>query len=254
MCSKTIVRLLGTFLMLAGVAVIFMGVYVVTGASWINDLMPTDTTETEAVDFANDAASLGKAFEVLLFIFGIYMFVMGVMACFFCGSKCEGRCCCVILFQIFQLGLIALTLIVAIMPFTFWMIPQEDMDWFCESTADQIKTEFGYNEATEEFEAEDASPFAALIVDGRRYVADLDETINTRDEIMCSSACPCDVDNWDLWGSNFDTRGLEKADDGVDNWEDCASLLQAGNDSATQQQLNAYLDGILEIFEESFDC
>lgn len=71
---------------------------------------------------------------------------------------------------------------------------------------------------------------------------------------MCSSACPCDVDNWSLWQPNFDTRGLEKDDSGVDNWEECANLLQSGNDSASQQQLNAYFDGILQIFEEEFDC
>lgn len=74
--------------MVAGVVVIIMGVTVVTGSTWISDLMPVDDDNASATEFANDAASLGNAFEALIFIFGIYMFVMGVMACWFCGNKC----------------------------------------------------------------------------------------------------------------------------------------------------------------------
>jgi len=97
MCSKNFVRVLGFLMMIVGVVVIVMGVTVVTGSSWIGDLMP-EGGDTDSQAFASDAGSLGKAFEVLIFVFGIYMFLMGLMACWFCGNKCEGRCCCVLVF------------------------------------------------------------------------------------------------------------------------------------------------------------
>jgi hypothetical protein len=42
MCSKTFVRVLGFIMMIVGIVVIVMGVTVVTGSSWISDLMPED--------------------------------------------------------------------------------------------------------------------------------------------------------------------------------------------------------------------
>jgi hypothetical protein len=133
MCSKAIVRILGLILMLAGVLVVVMGVMVATGSSWFSDLMPeTNAAEAEAAEeFVSDLSNIGTAFEILIFVFGIYMLIMGLMACMFCGNSCEGKCCCVLLFQIFQIGLIFLTIVIAIMPISFWLIPNEDIEWFC---------------------------------------------------------------------------------------------------------------------------
>jgi uncharacterized protein YpmB len=87
MCSKTIVRLLGIILMVAGVVVIVVGVLIAIGSSWMNELVPMDITETDAIDFAADASKLGKVFEILIFVFGVYMLIMGAMACQCCGNK-----------------------------------------------------------------------------------------------------------------------------------------------------------------------
>jgi hypothetical protein len=254
MCSKTIVRLLGFILMVAGVIVIIMGVTVVTGSSWISDLMPIEEGNESAEAFAADAAGLGNAFEALIFVFGIYMFIMGVMACWFCGNKCEGKCCAVIVFQVFQLGLIAVTIVVAVMPFAFWMISEEEMTTWCNTSAEAQKIEYGWNDSTQTY-AEEASSFAPMLVLGREYVAEADGTILARDELMCTSSCPCDVQNFDLWTAVDDSvkRDWKNEDGGVEDWEDCAELIGQSNSGASGA-IASYFDGILKTLEDEFDC
>lgn len=80
---------------------------------------------------------------------------------------------------------------------------------------------------------------------------------------MCGEQCPCDVDNWDKWlaeDPTFDTSDLQKdSENGVDDWEECQAKLDAiaANPSRGQTVIGtvkAYFDGILELFEEEFDC
>jgi hypothetical protein len=47
----------------------------------MSELVPMDITETDAIDFAGDAGKLGQAFEILILVFGLYMLIMGVLAC-----------------------------------------------------------------------------------------------------------------------------------------------------------------------------
>merc|ERR1712195_463646 len=116
--------------------------------------MPIEEGNDQAEEFASDAASLGNAFEALIFVF--------------------------------QIGLIAVTIVVAVMPFAFWMISEEEMKTWCDTSAEAQKIEFGWNDSTQEY-AEGASSFAPMLVLGREYVAEADGTILARDELMCSS-------------------------------------------------------------------
>jgi hypothetical protein len=40
------------------------------------------------------------------------------------------------------------TIAVAVMPFAFWMISEEDMATWCGTTAEAMKIEYGWNEET----------------------------------------------------------------------------------------------------------
>jgi hypothetical protein len=137
MCSTGMVRGLGALLALLGVVTVIMGVTITTGSSWINDLMPEDSETGEGEEqkeFANDVAGLGTLLEVGIYIFGVFMLIQGMMAVFCCGKKYAGNCMCVLLFQIFQIALFLLTFIIAIIPAGMYMISEEDLTWFCNST------------------------------------------------------------------------------------------------------------------------
>jgi hypothetical protein len=77
-------------------------------------------------------------------------------------------------------------------------------------------------------ELEDCEWYVDLVLEGKGYVDQVDSIINARDDVMCSEICPCQVENWDLWGAEFPTTGLYKdAEDGVDDWDDCQIRLDA---------------------------
>lgn len=57
---------------------------------------------------------------------------------------------------------------------------------------------------------------------------------------MCTSECPCDVENFDAW-TDLDTTDLEAdSTSGVDNWAECQERL-----GAESNQIQNYFDGIL---------
>jgi hypothetical protein len=66
-----------------------------------------------------------------------------------------------------------------------------------------------------------------MLVLGREYVAEADATIIARDDIMCTTDCPCKVDNFDAWEDVDSTtkNAWESNSNGVTNWSDCAAKL-----------------------------
>jgi len=121
-------------LFLLAVVCILIGITVSSGATWMNDLMPErpdgeDTTADE--EFAANAASFGTLFEVGLYVFGVYMLVIGLTGCI-CTKRYRAVCLCIFTHQIFTLGLIAVTFFLATVPFTIWWVSADDIEWFCE--------------------------------------------------------------------------------------------------------------------------
>jgi hypothetical protein len=72
---------------------IIMGVTISTGSSWMNDIY-SDELEGPDQEFADKAASFGTLFEALIYVFGVYMLVIGVTGCI-CVKKCRALCLCV---------------------------------------------------------------------------------------------------------------------------------------------------------------
>lgn len=248
MCDKKFVKVLGGVLALFGVISIIMAITVTTGSSWITDLMPAaeDTAESAdperaaSAEFASDAASLGQVFEALIYVFGIYMLVMGMSGWCCCAGKYKGNCLCVVLFLVFQVILILLTLIIAIMPFTIYALDSEDVAWFCSTDKVSLEAELDLTE----------SAWKDMILLGKDYVTQVDDVINAREAIMCTSQCPCDIDNFDAW-TDVDTsdRVATSAAGGVDDWAECQALL-----GAESNQIQTYYDSILSILESEFEC
>lgn len=240
-------RILSYLLALFGVITVVMAITVTTGSSWLSDLMPEEGADQEDIDFANEAASLGTAFEVLIYIFGVWMLVMGVLGACCCGADVpKGGRIGLFVFQILMFALLVVTIVIALIPAAFWLISDEQMTWFCDNDSASLQAYFDTTE--------DSGWHIDFIVDGRQFVADADSTIAQRDEIMCSRTCPCDVEDWSAWGADFDTTGLEKDDDGVDDWEDCQELIDAASGSSSTTAVQTYFDGILEMLEEDFEC
>lgn len=215
------VRALGFFIFLFGLVMIVMGVTVTIGSSWISDLMPIESTDQDTIDFANDASSLGSVFEILIYVFGIYTFMMGVLACCCCGNpkQCQGKCLWVTLFQLFQLVLIAMTLVIAALPFSFYAISDNDVETFCNTSYEDMQANYPFT--TESYEE--------MVLEGRKYVEKVDDTVNQRSELMCTSSCPCAIDSWDKWGDDFNSRDFELGGT-ITNWEGCATELDANPD------------------------
>lgn len=252
-CRK-LTSILSIILFVFGVISIIMAITVTTGSTWIKDLMPegaepvdADGEPTASAAFADKASSFGNAFEILIYVFGIYMLVMGFLGACCCGKDKddEPRCkwYCVLLYQIFQAGLIIVTLVIAIMPFAFWMIPAEDMTWWCLNDAESLGLHYAL--------VGDDSWYVEHIINGRTYVADADDTISQRDNIMCTAQCPCDIENFEDWGPAFDTSNLRtEIDTGVDDWSDCEDRLELEEAGI----FASYFDGFLQTMEEEFDC
>ena len=97
LCTTKCIYCLSTLLFLLAVVCILIGITVSTGATWMNDLMPErpdgeDTTADE--EFAANAASFGTLFEVGLYVFGIYMLVIGLTGCI-CTKRYRAVCLCI---------------------------------------------------------------------------------------------------------------------------------------------------------------
>lgn len=222
-----LVRLLGAILALGGIVTIIMAVTVTTGSSWLTDLIAAedgdDGMSDAQRDFAADAASAGLLFEAFIYIFGVYMLVMGALAVQGCGKKCAGNKMCVCLFQIFQLALFLLTLIMTLIPAGMYMISDEDVAEFCAATPQQIA-----DENTED------SWKAEMLAEGRQYVADVDASVNARSDLMCRDPCGCQVADFAAWndGTADWTAPREWIAGGdVSNWSDCNTAIQAYNSS-----------------------
>lgn len=165
-------------------------------------------------------------------------------------------------YQIFLLVLFALTIFIATLPFSFWMVSSDDMKWFCAQSPDSMRAYFAGDDTITPPRPADNSWYVEHAINGRQFVADADATINERDAIMCSDQCPCDVDNWDKWieaDSDFSTTNLEKDDDGVDDWSECQDRLDAiaadpPRGATIIGTVQNYFDGILELFEEEYKC
>jgi len=147
MCKTGIVRGLGALLALLGLITIVMGITITTGSSWLHDLIEAEetapgagTTSAEQKVFAENVAGLGSLLEMFIYIFGVYMLIQGALAVQGCGKKCQGNCMCVTLFQIFQIVLFALTLIMALIPAGMYFLGEDDLDWFCNTSADAMET------------------------------------------------------------------------------------------------------------------
>jgi hypothetical protein len=93
------------------------------------------------------------------------------------------------------------------------------------------------------------------VLRGKKYVVEADDTLNQRDQLMCTTFCPCDVENWDKWtqkDDSFSEANLVKDDEGVDDWSDCEERIGLNENYASA--FKTYFDGILEILEEDFNC
>jgi len=221
------VRILGAVLAIAGVITIILAVTVTTGSSWLSELLVGAEDAAEITDaqreFANDAKNAGLLFESFIYIFGIYMLIMGVMAVACCGAKCAGKKMCVCLFQIFQIILLVLTLVITLIPTGMRMISDEAVEGFCASTPEQIANEY----------AGDESYKAGLLVQGRQFIADADESVNLRSDLMCRNPCACQVENFDAWstGENWSAPREWEGAGTVTNWADCQLAIATHNEN-----------------------
>lgn len=238
--------------MLFGVITIIMAITVTTGSSWISDLMPAEGSgDADAEAFASDAASLGKLSEAFIYIFGIWMLIMGLGGAWICGSKYKGNCICVLLFEIFQAALVVATFVLAVLPFGFYMVSQENIDWFCESSDTEVAANFG---------EEDSAWYVDLVLEGKAYVTDIDGALAARSDIMCTETCPCDVTDWSLWtaaNADFDTSDLVIDNDtGIEDWAGCSALITSEEDAdnAVNAGVKEYFNSLLQILENDFDC
>jgi len=230
---------------------------------------PENPDQAEAVTLAEGMAGLGTVFEALIYIFGIYTVVMAFFAgcccsknlpedakCFSC-SGCQGSCIMVTLFQLFQLVLLGFTIGIAIMPFAFYMIPNEDVTTFCSDYA-SMQEEFATNA--------DGAWYVAFLDRANDYVTLADTTINIRSDIMCTDACCCDLQGTTVaagWGEDFNTEG-RCFDGAIKNWSECEASLndeaeaEAADDRSTwtdpRGSLETYLDGVLKVLEDEFNC
>lgn len=181
------------------------------------------------------------------------MLIQGFSAVFCCGKKYAGNCLCVGLFQIFQIALFLLTLVIAIVPAGMYMISEDNLNWFCAETESSLTTFWSQN-------GETPSPVEEMIAQARGFVAQADDSITARSGLMCVEDCPCDVENFDLWET---TDSTWVANGSVNNWAECSALLAlmpevGGRNEASQpeafKQLQAYFDNILMTLETGFDC
>ena len=168
---------------------------------------------------------------------------MGVLGACVCSVKYRGNCLCITAYQIFLIILGAVTLFMGTLPFTIWWVSEADIDWYCEKDYAFLENYFEVNETYG----------AEMLLEGKNYITDVDNSMLERDAVMCSVACPCDVNNFDEWtdlyGSAFNTDDLV-ANGTVENWADCSEIVAETNDSA----FTDYFDGLLTVLEEEFDC
>lgn len=59
---------------------------------------------------------------------------------------------------------------VATMPLTFWMIPTTDIEWFCNSTLEDMKIHWNIQPEYTGSEPEDESWYVDLVLEGKSYV------------------------------------------------------------------------------------
>jgi hypothetical protein len=202
---------------------IIMGVTISTGSSWMNDIYSDELEGPDQV-FADKAASFGTLFEALIYVFGVYMLVIGVTGCI-CVKKCRALCLCVCTHQIFTLMLAALTLFLASLPFAIWWVSEADLEWYCNSSTDEL---------TNHYILEETNAYEFLL-EARTYIEDADAVMLDRDNRMCTVACPCKVDNFDLWDDTYfsheslSSSARNKSDlvgnGDVSDWEDCAEKI-----------------------------
>jgi hypothetical protein len=107
-------------------------------------------------------------FEALIYIFGIYMLIMGAMAVQGCGKKCHGKKMCVCIFQIFQIVLFLATFIVALVPTGMYFVTQEDIDWFCNPDSGNLIRPAQEMKAL--YPDEERSWKEEMFVEGRQFV------------------------------------------------------------------------------------
>ena len=153
---------------------------------------------------------------------------MGATGAMCCGKKYKGNFICVLIFLIFQACLVVATFVLAVLPFGVYMTPPENLEWFCNSTQEELTTFFTGKDDW----------YKDLVIEGRAYVTDVDTSLAARSAIMCTSVCPCDVENWDLWttaaatdaNEDFTTTDLEMSATGVSDWAACETLLEESAD------------------------
>lgn len=74
------------------------------------------------------------------------MLTMGLTGWCLCTKKMKGSCCCIGTFEICQLILLILTLILAIFPLAIYFISEDDINWFCDNNVEHISATFEYTD------------------------------------------------------------------------------------------------------------
>lgn len=130
---------------------------------------------------------VANIFEITIYCFGIYMILVGGCACYI-KMRCIGGKCCITLFQFFLLVLVVVCVVLSIFPIMVYGISEEDVDWFCKSSIDQLDDEL-------------TSSYKKDIKKARRFVMDIDTFLDGRsDTIMCRrDFCPCNINDWTYW-------------------------------------------------------
>lgn len=183
------------------------------------------------------------------------MLIMGATGAMCCGKKYKGNFICVLIFLIFQACLVVATFVLAVLPFGVYMTPPENLEWFCNSTQEELTTFFTGKDEW----------YKDLVIEGRAYVTDVDTSLAARSAIMCTSVCPCAVENWDLWttaaatdaNQDFTTTDLEMSATGVSDWAACETLLGEISDDTDAAHIEAaknYYNSLLEVLEDDFQC
>ena len=111
-----------------------MGIYHAIEGTWISDITPvTDSNaKRKFAEFLNSSANI---MEAVIYIFGVYMIMIGGCACYI-KMKCVGKCCCITIYQQFLLILVVLCVVLSIFPIMIYGISEADINYFCETTYD----------------------------------------------------------------------------------------------------------------------
>jgi hypothetical protein len=168
-------------------------------AGWLSKLIP-DTEDDADRALAESMNKMAHAFEYVIYFFGIYMILMSMIAFCCCSVTSSHRnFCCITIYELFMLILIISTTFIAIAPLAIYAIPEEDIIWFCESGRRAIEEEYMGSES-----------HVDSLLELKDYVTEIDDYLALRTEVICTDLCPCPIEDYTPWESQFSDFDVTK--------------------------------------------